>query len=711
MSRISQYFVAFFHWANNNRRTFLYGFIAVCLLMGLILLIGKTYQHLDKDEHRGGFALENGAFGESYSTPIYLDQGWSRSDSMWFYNTTQGSNLLPYDFFLVLEEAESEALLRSAENIDRFRYLPQKPTFFNPDGLPLGFVKDEYQGMDYVGFTCAACHTGQLNYKGKAVRIDGAPAMADMSGFMAALDDSLTATLNNDDKRARFVDAVLALDSHYRKVEEVEKDLLRWQKIRQQYNIVNHSEVEYGYARLDAFGRIFNRVLQYVINKQQVQRHLLTARLESGDRMLTREEVELVLENIDEAVIGREQFIIIVERLMSDAPGYPNLSLDDVLILRDSIFNEPNAPVSYPFLWDTAHSDFVQWNGIAANAGAGALGRNVGEVMGVFATLDWTAERPWWAKVSISARLSGQENKKHVIDFKSSVDLVNLQRLESQVGRLKSPLWPTEVFGDIDIELAERGQRLYAEYCVSCHEVIDRNDWNRKIIAKMSGVDRVNTDPAMAENSVLYKGSSGNFRYTYQARDVGDIIVEDKAPAAVILSAAARGVIGTPDADKHFIRRRLDWLYLMAMNWFTNDIEPSIRSGDYSPDTTARPFDSLLAYKARPLNGIWATAPYLHNGSVPTLYDLLLPAYREGDPEDGEYRPASFMVGSREFDPEKVGFKSEGYEGFLFDTRMRGNDNSGHEYAAGLTPQIDGRVLPALDRDARLALLEYLKTL
>src|SRR5690625_3270750 len=112
---------------------------------------------------------------------------------------------------------------------------------------------------------------------------------------------------------------------------------------------------------------------------------------------------------------------------------------------------------------------------------------------------------------------------------------------------------------------------------------------------------------------------------------------------------------GGPDPDKSFIRRRLDWLYTLGLSFFENKIKYSVRSGDYRPDTTAQPYNSLLSYKARPLNGIWATAPYLHNGSVPTLYDLLLPAKRPDDPEDGEYRPDEFMVGSREFDPIKVG--------------------------------------------------------
>ena len=53
-------------------------------------------------------------------------------------------------------------------------------------------------------------------------------------------------------------------------------------------------------------------------------------------------------------------------------------------------------------------------------------------------------------------------------------------------------------------------------------------------------------------------------------------------------------------------------------------------------------------YRARPLNGVWATAPYLHNGSVPSLYWMLKPAAE---------RPKQFCMGARDFDPEHVGFR------------------------------------------------------
>ncbi len=674
----------------------------------IILAIGKIYQHWDNDPDRGAIAVENGAFGESYGTPVYLDQGWSETDSLWFYNTTQGSGLIPYDLFLELEAADTEELLRSVANMDRFRYLPQKPTFFNPEGLPVGFVKEYYRGKDYIGYTCAACHTGQVNYQGKAIRIDGGPAMADMVGFLSALQQAMRATLDDSDRQARFVDRVLARKNDYKTRDAVLADLEEWTQKTELYNTINHSHIDYGYARLDAFGRIYNRVLQHVLNKSQLRQILVDVIAPGGRALLTEAQVDLVMEGIDNTIIGDDQFLLISNRLASREPGYPALNIRDMLRIKNEIFNEPNAPVSYPFLWDITHSDYVQWNGLANNAEVGPLGRNAGEVIGVFGILDWRDRKPGF---SLSGFLTGQQKKQRRVDFTSSIDLVNLQRLEAHLKGLTSPQWPEDILGEIDREKAVRGQRIYAHYCQSCHEVIDRTAWDRIVIGKMSSIDRVGTDPAMASNSVHYKGKSGNFMSTYQKTGVGTLILEDQAPVVQILTAVTTGVVSSADPDKWFTRRWADWLYTLGLSFFENEIRPSVKAGNYHPDTTAEPYASLLSYKARTLNGIWATAPYLHNGSVPTLYDLLLPVKRPGDPDEGKYRPTEFMVGSREFDPVRVGFRSEGYDGFLFRAYRVGDLNTGHEYASGRTAQPDGTLLPALTEQQRWDLVEYLKTL
>lgn len=94
------------------------------------------------------------------------------------------------------------------------------------------------------------------------------------------------------------------------------------------------------------------------------------------------------------------------------------------------------------------------------------------------------------------------------------------------------------------------------------------------------------------------------------------------------------------------------------------------------------------------LDGIWLRGPYLHNGSVPTLADLLQPV---------AMRPTRFFRGYDVVDPVGVGFVSSGpdaqAEGFDYDVTQPGNGNAGHAYGTSLTP------------DEKRALLEYLKTL
>jgi len=104
-------------------------------------------------------------------------------------------------------------------------------------------------------------------------------------------------------------------------------------------------------------------------------------------------------------------------------------------------------------------------------------------------------------------------------------------------------------------------------------------------------------------------------------------------------------------------------------------------------------FRKTEGYANMPLDGLWLRAPYLHNGSVPTLRALLFP----------EERPAEFYRAYDVYDWEDVGFVSSGpdavREGVRFDTRLRGNTNAGHLYGRQLT------------REQREDLIEYLKTL
>jgi len=133
-------------------------------------------------------------------------------------------------------------------------------------------------------------------------------------------------------------------------------------------------------------------------------------------------------------------------------------------------------------------------------------------------------------------------------------------------------------------------------------------------------------------------------------------------------------------------RHRLDM-------WTANSATAYNAYGD-GHDWKFSKFRKTDGYTTMPLDGVWLTAPYLHNGSVPTLADLL---------EAPDNRPKKFWRGYDVYDPVRMGFVTDGPEarraGTPLDVALPGNSNAGHTY---------GTELPA---DQKRALLEYLKTL
>jgi hypothetical protein len=134
----------------------------------------------------------------------------------------------------------------------------------------------------------------------------------------------------------------------------------------------------------------------------------------------------------------------------------------------------------------------------------------------------------------------------------------------------------------------------------------------------------------------------------------------------------------------------------------TGDLAQAIQDSGAGPYLSVGP---TAGYVPPPLTGVWATAPYFHNGSVPTIWHVLHP----------DSRPERFEVGGHRLDFEKLGIAGEarpdgsyrdlsGYTPWstpsLYDTRLPGQDNSGH---AG--------PLEGLSESEKWALLEYLKLL
>jgi hypothetical protein len=218
------------------------------------------------------------------------------------------------------------------------------------------------------------------------------------------------------------------------------------------------------------------------------------------------------------------------------------------------------------------------------------------------------------------------------------------------------------------------GEQLYRQHCVGCHAVMKRDDPNRDPHEVMSNEG---TDSQAAINFFGRTGSSGKLNGVNVNFLPFSPRIRERAGAQQMLTNVVLGTIlgnlKEPPPDQ------------------LNDVEFQ------RPQAMAMAAPGLpVHYKARPLNGIWATAPYLHNGSVPNLDALLRPA---------SARPKSFSIGSRRFDAVRVGFDTDapGFPKFQVNdsdgNSIVGNSNAGHEWGA------------QLNDSARQQLIEYLKTL
>ena len=330
-------------------------------------------------------------------------------------------------------------------------------------------------------------------------------------------------------------------------------------------------------------------------------------------------------------------------------------------------FAQSNAAVRFPQIWDASWFTWVQYNSSISDP----LVRNVGEALGVRA----------------AAKLYGPDAK----EFNNSVDLNGLKTLEwllsgdAPYQGLSSPKWPA-VFPKLDEQKVTRGAALYKENCQKCHlpPVADllvdlkspKPDFWWKNGEGKSFV-------AVKDIKAAYVGTDLHeaMDFINRTADTGDL-GKGRVSAGDGLDLVTKAI-----ATKYFDEMKLTPEQRIEWSGFRAPTDVAVRSEP--------------VYKARPLNGIWAVAPYLHNGSVPNLYALLSPQ---------DERPSTFWVGSKQFDPVKVGYDTTELKGgYLYDVGRAGNSNRGHEFKDG--PKGNGVIGRALSPEDRAAIIEYLKSL
>ena len=627
---------------------------------------------------------------------VYLDQGWGpdlgskhRQD---YYYTAQGVGWaithMRYSWFVNLERPWGKRRFADPDAMAAYGFIvDDRVTPANPDHLPVGFSRYYDPGIrdEVLDITCAACHTGGLlvtqpDGQSVGIRIDGGQALhaftaMSVGHFGPVMLGSLVATYVNPFKFHRFAHKVLG-DKYY----EGGQDALR-EELRNTIGVLLRAglnektlklaPIEEGFGRTDAIARIANMVFG---------QHLDPANFHAG-----------------------------------------------------------NAPSSYPPVWDIWKFDWVQYSASVAQP----MARNLGETLGTGAIYELSGR--------FGEPLPAEQR------FSTSTRLDNLHAIEGLLQKLRPPHWPEDLLGKIDVEKATAGGMLFVHTCQGCHGPHAVSPRNKAIEAPLKSAQQphwhmkefniydIGTDPTSALNFV--RNTYDLTRTGLTTDDVKNLLRKEhalsrerKLACDYVPGSNLAGITSTADVCAKAGPKQADCMARKAE--YDRDIESALDAINLKYITVGQGLnyigmlmrDKIYAekklsfeqqqvlngfgmldlpqvkpiYKARPLSGMWSTPPFLHNGSVPNLYQLLSPAFE---------RQRIFFIGRREFDPVRVGLVAEPLSkgGFWFDTTQPGNLNDGHEFRAGYKAWQAGDgvqygvVGPALTPEQRFQLIEYMK--
>ena len=708
---------------------------------------------------------------ETVDEYVWLEQGWGKGQNTplreTYYYTAQGTSMpqgasdgaVRYSWFVNLERPLSRERFASPEHMRRFRFLvdPQ-PSPANPDHLPIGFTRhfDAHIGEDVLDITCAACHTGEIHVtkdgKTRAIRIDGGPAMhafTDMSrgNFAPMLAASLLGTAVNPAKFDRFAQKVLGPgypDAKPRLRKALFATLKAMGASGQNVHADELYPVHEGFGRTDALGRIGNTAFGD---------HLSASNYQVGDAPVSYPYVwniwkfdwvqyngsvaQPLARNVGEAlgvgaivplVSSTGQPLPASERFRSSVdipglhrieqtlqrlrpPGWPEQILGAVDPRKaergKALFESHCQECHGPHLAEKSRqmavaplkpSPDLMWRievipldhiGTDPNAAMGFMNRRYDlSATGLTNAELQSALRPLLTRqlirdvrfrLSEVVRLSTPQGPEEVMASVSTpgalANLAELVRAYPDPETSTSPVIPLELFARIDAAIVPP--------LVMPSEIPDAG-WPPP-------------DPpgcalsCQLENLVwdLRKGSE------YIDRTMAGIDVKS------LTEGAALNLVGILIKNRYYADHGIDYATQQCLEGYGALDLPQ----------------QIAGYKPRPLEGIWATAPFLHNGSVPTLYQMLVPPAK---------RDTKFFVGRREYDPVHVGYVTTpdddgDDDGFWLDTSISGNHNTGHAFSADAVmwgkhvqdpkanPLPHGVIGPEFTDEQRYELVEYLK--
>ncbi len=678
---------------------------------------------------------------------VYLDQGWGTtaesSDRQTYYYTAQGTSLpqgeliapLRYDWFVNLEMPLDQGRFADPDHMRRYRFMVDpKPTPANPDQLPVGFTRhfDAARGEYVLDLTCSACHTGELHArkdgKNVAIRIDGGQAMhaftsMQRGAFGPTLVASMIATWSDPWKFDRFAKKVIGARYPQGK-SQLHSDL--WETIKAfatqgQNSPFRHLyAVQEGFGRTDALGRIADTVFGD---------HLSAANYQKADAPVSYP----YLWNIWK--FDWVQYNGSVSQPLARNIG-ESLGVGAVIRMTDTYGNPVPQAERYVTSVDIPNLDRIEhtlqklkpprWpedvlgsvdQALASRGGKlfeqhcqGCHGPHVAtKARQVFASPTKTSPDEEWMIEVIPAEHIGTDPNEANGFLSRRYDLTRAGITREEISRVLRPEFIRNLAREVRWRLSE---------------VIDGRGAKNQDVGKLPDLLATYPDPNADPTPSLSHES-----FAAIASELGGTAAETSQPAfecaldcqtKTLLFDVVNGEknidkqIAALDVSKLTEGEGLNVLGLIIKAKYFADNHTS-----YQQQQCVEGFgildlpQQIAGYKPRPLEGVWATPPFLHNGSVPNIYEMLIPP---------EQRTKRFFVGRRDYDAKKLGYVDQPLDGseadgFWLDTSKDGNHNTGHAFTATPEQAADwkthplpsGVIGPLLSDDERLAIVEYLK--
>jgi mono/diheme cytochrome c family protein len=557
---------------------------------------------------------------------IDFENGLTRQQREEFYHLAEGSEVFPLDWLQAIDNVHTGR--RFLTDVERFGLIPDPD---NSDGLPIGLTGASSRGLPMlgrmVGVNCAACHVGQVSFQGSAIRLDGAPNLFDARKFFTELADSAEATFEHPTKLFAFLSRLKASGSDadasdaQRDARELTHSLAdESSKLREQ--LLPHVDDLIAKEKAHKPHELFD-----ALKTARAEAHELRAKL-LGDFSLPERIHELGgIKDAIEAVAKRVDSKTALKHTMEDIAINLRLLHARVEFLKRLAF--------------LGGADITEGGPGRVDAFGTARYWLFDPKYKPNTPVSYPAifgfEQIYWLHydgntTSVIERNIGQALGLGAVfepkTFSSTIIPPNLNRLEMLAAKITPPAWPETLLGPIDAEKAARGKSLFESQCMKCHPPFQPGEMAKDLLFDL---DEIGTDRGRAVT------------FTENLPD-GKPYMDSLRDALAALKKRAYEEDKVPPAEQAEYERN------RPVEWRANG-----------------------KYAGRPLRAIWSSAPYLHNASVPTLHDLLLPAAE---------RPKTFPIGDREYDPKKVGYTTEATSApiFTFDISKPGNSNIGHAY-------------------------------